>query len=223
MTRPEVVCVMQASVNGKIALGPDEGSHDRRRSGFSSAADFQFMRRLVAECDAVFIGWRSMEVERGAFRVADLRQDGLEPHWFVWSGSGHIDLNHGFWKQADIPKSACLSTALGEPVSIRPLAFAGGEDLELSLTGGVDQILEYLAESGIRRVALLGGGELNRLFWQADLVDRLALCWSPALVLGASLPTLVADPARETLQVRMSLDKLSQNDGFVFAEYVVTR
>lgn len=231
MNRPEIISVMQSSLNGKIALSADQGSRERRECGFSSAQDFLFLRRQVAHCDAVMLGWRTLATEFGAFRVADLRDDGIEPHWIVLSGSGQVDLGHGFWRQEGIPKSVCLCTSFlsGSPeaadLRILPLDFPAGEDLEISLVGGIDGVLDYLWEYGIRRIALLGGGEVNRFFWQAGLVDRFSVCFSPHMVLGANLPTLVADPDPLVpgAIISLSLSGVFAENGFVFAEYVVNR
>jgi riboflavin biosynthesis pyrimidine reductase len=210
--------IMLTSLDGAIATHSGESSEKRRAGGMTNAADFEHMRGLVAKCDAVFIGWRSIASERGAFRVGDLRADGKEPLWMVFSRSGDMDLSHPFWTQKQMPRAVSFCTDWDSQDS--PMARCEGRDL-LGLptdfyVGNIGGILDIARTKGIKRIALLGGGALNAHFWNAGLVDHLHLTLSPCLSGTAGAIRIV-----ENLQERVPLQlKHTQKKGdFLFLEY----
>ena len=101
----EIINIIAASVDGKIASHSMESSLERNQIGMICNEDFQRMRASVATCDAVFIGAKSIESEKGAFRVSDLTKNNSEPEWIIFTQSGNISFQHPFWKQKNISKS----------------------------------------------------------------------------------------------------------------------
>jgi len=212
--------IMLTSVDGAIASSPAETSEKRRACGFTNNEDFQNMRKIVANCDAVFIGWRSMACEQGAFRVADLRPDGQEPLWMVFSRSGDVDLSHPFWTQKNLPRAVSFCTDWNPADT--PMARSEARDL-LGLStdffvGNISGILNILKSRGVRRIALLGGGRLNALFWNAGLVNNLHLTLSPFLAATAG-NIRVVESLKERIQLK--LERSRKKGDFLFLEYTV--
>jgi riboflavin biosynthesis pyrimidine reductase len=213
----KIVNVMLSSVDGRIAKRKGESTPSRHREGFTSPDDFEHMRKLVAECDAVFVGWRSLAAERGAFRTADLRTNGQEPLWVVFSRTGEMDLSHSFWRQSEIPRAVAFCTGWE---THPPMARSETRDLLGCPTeffvGNIGGILSLLRGKEKLRIALLGGGELNAHFWNAKLIHKLHLTLSPTLTsLAGSVPFLqgLEHP------VALNLTNLEQKNGFLFLEY----
>ncbi|MCB9983158.1 MAG: bifunctional diaminohydroxyphosphoribosylaminopyrimidine deaminase/5-amino-6-(5-phosphoribosylamino)uracil reductase RibD [Rhodospirillales bacterium] len=50
---------------------------------------------------------------------------------------------------------------------------------EICRQGGIEQVLEYLAEEGITRLLVEGGAQVHRAFLDAGVVDEFQLCRSP--------------------------------------------
>lgn len=215
----EIINIMLASLDGKIAKHKGESTGTRNKNGFASQADFEHMRKLVATCDAVFVGWRTMASERGAFRVADLRPAGDEPLWVVFSRTGEINLSHDFWKQPKIPRAVAFCTHWDshEP----PMARSDHRDLLSTstqfLVGNANGIISMLSKNGIKKIALLGGGELNALFWDAHLVSKIHLTLSPSF---ASVPGSVSLMQGLKSHVPLQLVACENHHGFLFLEYI---
>ncbi len=218
-SRTKIVNVMISSVDGRIARRKGESTQQRHAEGFASAEDFQHLRKVVASCDAVFIGWRSLATERGAFRVADLRKDGTEPLWVVFSRTGEMDLSHDFWKQQGISRAVAFCTDWN--TAENSMARCESRTLLDTLTdffvGNMGGILSLLEKKKILKIALLGGGELNAHFWDAKLVDKLFLTVSP--VLSGVLGSVSFLQGMEN-KVPLKLAKCENKNGFLFLEYV---
>lgn len=223
-THSEIVIenIMLTSLDGAIASSHKESSEKRRAIGFSNNEDFQNMRKIVASCNAVFIGWRSMASEQGAFRVADLRPDGKEPLWMVFSRSGDVDLSHPFWTQKNLPRAMSFCTEWNP--SDPPMARSEARDLLGTSTdffvGNITGILNILKSRGVVRIALLGGGRLNALFWDAGLVNVLHLTLSPFLAATAG-NVRVIESIRE--RVPLKLKHVQKTGDFVFCEYTAEK
>lgn len=212
-----IINIMLSSLDGRIAKRQSESTPTRHRNGFTSSHDFEHMRRLVSTCDAVFIGWRSLTSERGAFRTADLRASKQEPLWVVFSRTGEMDLSHAFWRQNEIPRAVafCTDWETAPPMARSETRDLLGHPTEF-FVGNIGGILSLLKSQNKLKIALLGGGELNAHFWNANLVNKLHLTLSPVLT---SLPGSV--PFLQGLErvVNLNLTHTEHKNGFLYLEY----
>lgn len=192
----KIINVLLASVDGKLASHRHESSAERREAQFTNRDDFQHMQKITAQCDAIFIGARSIETEIGAFRVAHLRKDHTEPHWFVMTKNKTINMKHSFWSQNDIPKSV--------------FHFTGDKSLT--------DFLASLKKQNIKKIALLGGGELNGYFWEHNLVSELHLTLSPQIIGCHHAPQLVQ--TNDVLRAQLKLKHVRKKGDFLFLHYI---
>ena len=58
----QIINVMGASIDGRIASHPNESDEERKRYGFTNEADHAHLRRLLATCDAVIVAEGKMSV-----------------------------------------------------------------------------------------------------------------------------------------------------------------
>lgn len=193
----KIINILLASLDGKIATHHQESTAQRRQLQLTNEDDFNHMRQLTAQCDAVLIGARTLHSEIGAFRVADLRKDHKEPHWFVMTKSGRVNVEHPFWKQKNISKSL--------------FQFKG--------SASIFTFLNLLRSKKIKKIALLGGGELNGFFWEHNLVSELHLTLSPFIIGTQNSPNLIA--STHPLHKKLQLIKIKRKKSFLFLHYKV--
>ncbi|KAB8029200.1 dihydrofolate reductase family protein [Fluviispira multicolorata] len=218
-----IINIMASSIDGKIASHKIESTEERNQLGLVCKEDFSRMRNLVASCDAIFLGARTLESEKGAFRVADLTENKIEPEWIVFTRSGEISFSHDFWQQKNIPKSIFFVSSFD--INETPLLKV--EEKEFPFTkvncylGNISGLINHLKTKKIKRVALLGGGELNAAFWEKNLVDELYLTISPLLIGNKHAPSLISSSS--SLKKKLRCVKISQAGDFIFIDYKVKK
>lgn len=195
----KIINILLASIDGKIATHNNESSAQRRALRFTNSDDFKHMQKLTSTCDAVLIGARTLHSELGAFRVAHLRKNKTEPHWFILTKSGHINYAHPFWNQKNIPKSV----------------------VHLNDAFSLFDFVKSLEQQKMKRVALLGGGELNGLFWTHNLVSDLHLTVSPRIIGALSAPNLIN--TAHSLHTKLRLSSIDRKRSFLFLHYKVIK
>src|SRR6476646_8164397 len=192
LARPYTTVVLAMSADGKIA--------DVRRSParFGSAADKAHLEKQVAQADAVLFGAGTLRAYGTTLRVFDpelLRmrsQQGQprQPVQIVCSRWAVFDPDLRFFKQP-VPRWL-LTTTLGakgwqEKSGFERILVAETAEQTLDLQNAFQQLVSL----GIRRLAVLGGGELVASLMALDLIDELWLTVCPLILGGAIAPTPV--------------------------------
>jgi 5-amino-6-(5-phosphoribosylamino)uracil reductase len=209
----QIINVMGASIDGRIASHPNESDAERKRYGFTNEADHAHLRRLLATCDAVIVGGHSVNVSGGAMEVQ--REDGVYPTWVLCSNSGFAQ-DQPIWSQPDTPKWLVSRDPLPEercPAAVRNVVY-GGE-------GVAKAAVEACHAAGFERVLLFGGGIINRAFYAAGAVDELILTVCPVVV-GRSSGVPVVAPGLE-VPVHLELTQTRTEGDLVFLHYLVKR
>jgi len=221
-TRPEVRLVMAMTADGKIAPVQRTAPH-------FGEADAERFERVCAESDALVTGAGSLRAQ-GATRTI------VRPHLTAWraerglppnpltcvvSRGGRLALDLPFFERQSVPRAIATTDA-----HAAELASYYGSRADL-LGCGADEVapervLAHLAARGARRVALLGGGELNAAWFAADLVDTIELTLAPLLFGGASAPTPI-DGLGLAHARRLALEAHEVVDGCLFVTYRVLR
>jgi 5-amino-6-(5-phosphoribosylamino)uracil reductase len=179
------------SADGKIA--------DRVRSParFGSAADKAHLERQVALADAVLFGKGTLNAYGTTLPVTSpqlLQQRQLQgkppqPLQIVCSASGNISPKLKFFQQP-LPHGL-LTTAAGKQHNTAPF-----EQIIVvpTVNGGLDWMnaFQQLTQLGIKRVAVLGGGQLVGSLMQENLIDELWLTICPLILGGSDSPTPVS-------------------------------
>ncbi len=216
---------MLASLDAKIAFSSFESSAERRGNNFTNDTDFEHLKKIVSQCDVVFQGLKSIECEKGAFRVASYQKiiPPQEPEWIIFTKTktnlNEKTFNHPFWAQQGIKKHLfCLTPSnLNDP----PMLDTTRVNAEFIKTlGNLSGLFKYLQDNNKNKVALLGGGELNQFFWEQNLVDELYLTLSP-IIIGGSTPSLFGNPS--ILKRNLSLKSFEEQNNFLFLNYEVKK
>ena len=208
-----IINVMGASIDGRIASHPNESDEERKCYGFTNEADHAHLGRLLASCDAVIVGGHSVNVSGGVMEVK--REDGVCPTWVLCSNSGFA-ADEPIWSHPNTPKWLVSREALPLercPADVRSVAY--GEE------GLANAAVAACREAGFERVLLFGGGIINREFYAAGAVDELVLTVCPVVVGRSSGVPLVA-PELE-VPVHFELMKTTTEGSLVFVHYLVKR
>ncbi len=226
MNRPFVYVNMAMTVDGKIT------SSHREYPGFSSGADRKNMDRLRAEADALAVGAGTMRAdnpklhvrdeEMQAYRRALGKPAGLTK--ILITASAEISPDSRFFDSPDGGGAIVATVESADPSRVAALA----ERVEVWKLGdhrvNLALLLQRLADRGIRRVLLEGGGELNWAFVEADLVDEFHVTVAPALLGGRDAPTLLEGPGlRMRDQRRLRLAELRREGDELFCRYTLVR
>jgi 5-amino-6-(5-phosphoribosylamino)uracil reductase len=198
INRPHTTVVLAMSADGKIA--------DAMRSParFSSPADRAHLEKQIALVDGVLFGAGTLRAYGTTIRVSNpqlLKQreqkgQPLQPLQIVCSGSAQIDPQLRFFHQP-VPRWL-LTTAAGALSWQERQAKSEAANFEQilvveTLVGTIDWInaFQQLAQLGVERLAILGGGDLVASVLAADLVDEFWLTICPLILGGAAAPTPV--------------------------------
>ena len=204
-----------ASLDGSIAV-------QGRSAGLQSPGDQRVFRVLRALADVVLVGHGTASAE--AYRPA--RSDsplgalrarlGRAPDVPIAVVSRRCSMAPG--DRLAVPGTLLVTCEGSEPGRRTALGDAGvtvlccgGDDVDLPTA------LDALAERGLEQVTCEGGPQLLRTALGAGVVDELDLSITPALV---GDPLRLLDGPLERV-VRTELEQLLEEDGVLFARYLV--
>lgn len=209
----QIINVMAASLDGRIASHPNETDVARQTLGFTTADDRAHLLALLDTADAVIVGRSSLMASGGAFARRNHR--GAWPIWAVLTNTG-LPEDAGFFRQVELPRWLVSSV----PLALPPAA-AGVRNLVTGAAPPARTLVDAFASAKVERALLFGGSEINRQFYAEGLVDRLILTLCP-LILGASTGVpLVAPDLPEP--VRLTLVASQPQGNLVFLEYHVQK
>ncbi len=193
--RPLSIVVLAMTADGKIS------DAQRSHPTFGSQEDYARLEQQVALADAVLFGAGTLQAGGTAMRVQDdaLIQKRMQagkpeqPIQMVCTRSGSIDPEIKFFQQS-VPRYL-LTTESGAKAWQKTQHFdqiiaSPGTDAD----SGLDwhKAFAQLFQAGVKRIAVLGGGEIVAALLEANLIDELHLTLCPTLIGGRDAPTPVA-------------------------------
>jgi 2,5-diamino-6-(ribosylamino)-4(3H)-pyrimidinone 5'-phosphate reductase len=222
MPRPYVLLNVAATADGKI------DTRVRRGAAISSARDRQRVDELRASVDGVMVGSRTLHdedprltVKSPALRAERVARGQPENPAKVGVAS-HLELRSDSRFLTSGPARIVLFVpqGCGDDAALRQ---CGAEIYELG-DARVDltAALSTLANAGIDRLMVEGGGTLNFELLRLGLVDEVQLFIAPLIFGGADAPTLADGVGDLSLQlVRTSVE--TWDDGGVVLRYRVNQ
>jgi len=178
----KLINVMAASLDGKIAAHTLESDSARRDYGFTNEDDKAYVRQQLETADAVITGANSLRASGATWQVRNHR--GRFATWVVMTTKG-ISADLPFWNQNQVERWIVAPTSVPMHSNENTRAIICGE------TDPARVAYVALVAAGYERVLLFGGGQINRLFYQSDLVDELRLTICPIIIAGNDAPDFV--------------------------------
>jgi 5-amino-6-(5-phosphoribosylamino)uracil reductase len=169
------------------------------RLALSNAADFDRVDEVRASCDAIMVGAVTVRTDnprllvRSPDRRAARTARGLAPSPTKVTVTNRVDLDahSAFFTTGDCEKLVYTARArVGEARErLGPAATVvdGGDRVRMR------RLSEDLADRGVERLMVEGGGVVHTQFLSADLVDELHLVVAPFFIGDSSAPRFVSD------------------------------
>ena len=218
---PWVRANMVSSVDGAGALN---GTTKR----LSSPADQQAFSVLRQLADVVLVGAGTVRAERygpeplSPEHAERRRAAGQSPAPAMAVVSRSLDLDPGSSLFVDAVTRTIVITCAAAPEphrqeleSVADVIEAGTDDVDVSAA------VDALHARGFHRVSCEGGPRLLGQLVAAGRLDELCFTLSPVLVGGEPLRLLAGQELPGSVQVRLA--HLLEDDGFLFARYLVDR
>lgn len=188
--RPYILLNYALSLDGKLS------TEQRDPVRFTSRIDRGLMDEIRADADAVLIGAGTLRAEdppvriKAARRRDERRRKGKPPHpvSVILSRSMQLPRTGRYWEDDQVERViATTEQAKDEQV----LAFKDLAEVIRAGRTSVDlhEFCRMLADRGIGRLLVEGGGEVNMAFWEAGLVDEVYLTLCPVVIGGSTAPT----------------------------------
>lgn len=227
MNRPHTTVVLAMTADGKIA--------DKARSParFGSAVDRAHLEKQISLVDGVIFGANTLRAYGTTLPISNpellqARQQlskPLQPVQIVCSASARIEPQLRFFDQP-VPRWL-LTTATGakawqgrEAGKFDRILVADPFSLQIQWIA----VFQELAEFGLKKLAILGGGELVASLLELDLIDEFRLTLCPFIFGGIDAPTPVEGRgflfARAPHLELLSVEKVDRE---VFLHYRVVR
>lgn len=194
MNRPYTFINVAATADGKI------DTFERKGSAISSKRDKSRVDQLRADADAVLVGGKTLlgelpklTVKSEALREARVK-NGMPPN----------PIKVGVATSADIPLESDFIKAGPAQVVIFTTSQTSISQLETLRANGVEvfvhdeprvnlhKMMETLAQLGVKRLMVEGGGTINFELLRLGLVDELMIYIAPMIFGGGNAPTLAS-------------------------------
>ena len=191
--RPYILLSCGMSIDGYL------GSASPRRLELSNDADFDRVDAVRASCDAILVGAATVRSDnpRLLVRSRERREAraarGLPPSpmKITVTERGDLDAGSNFFTAGEVEKLVYTSSArvgdarrrLGRAATV----VDGGRHV------GMPRLCDDLADRGVRRLMVEGGGIVHTQFLAGDLVDELQLVVAPFFVGDSTAPRFVSD------------------------------
>lgn len=222
--RPYVLLSVAASVDGYIDDNTD------RRLLLSNDEDFDRVDDVRAGVDAILVGANTIRRDnpRLLVRSDDRRKHRLDagltesPIKVTISASGNLDPSSRFFSTGEIDKVVYVPTSVAERTTAAVGAVSNVVDAGPAVDLGL--VLSDLAQRGVRRLMVEGGGTMHTQFLSADLADEIHLVVAPFFIGDSTAPRFVRDGQfPQNPSSRMTLAEVKQIGDVVLLRYLPKR
>lgn len=218
--RPYVVAKAAVTLDGQLAT--KSGDSGQGRGGLSGSAAFRYVHKLRHELDAILVGAGTVRADDPLLSCR-LKGPVRQPLRLVLDGRGQSPLSARLFRDPSAP--TCVLTSVEAPAAWRKSLLGLGVEL-LVLPGrngrlAPKAVLEALFARGVQSVLLEGGSQVLAAFYEAGLIDRFDLIYTPRLMGGPGLPLLNGEAAatREKMgRLRLSAGRRLGDDWLISAE-----
>lgn len=203
-----IVNVNAVSLDGSIGGKAIESDEERKRYGFTNSEDKEHVRTLLEEADVVITGANSLRSAEKTWEVKNKK--GKYVAWYVFSNKG-LSQDLGFFKQSKIERTIVSKNPLATGTGVSNLVYGTEHPAEF--------LRSHLKSQNIERALLFGGGAINKLFFEKNLVDEVIVTLCP-IILSTPDRAHYVNPGL-THPVHLQLESSIKNGNLVFLRYNV--
>lgn len=206
--------VMAMSLDGRIGKHSLESDGARRSYGFTNMDDREWVREQLVKADAVITGANSLRASGSTWKL--LNDQGRTPTWIVMTTQG-IDPSLPFWQQHDVDRVLVSPHAVQPDLCLKHRV----ENWQTGDQNPAHYIIQRLESLGHHRVLLFGGGAVNKIFYEQNLVDYAKLTICPMIVGVPNAPNFV-DPGLSH-DVKLGLVSSVAKGNLIFLTYKIQK
>jgi 5-amino-6-(5-phosphoribosylamino)uracil reductase len=199
------------------------------RLALSNDADFERVDEVRASCDAIMVGAATVRTDnprllvRSQARREEREARGLAPSPMKITVTGRADLDaRSNFFTAGRAEKLVYTCSRGMPDAVErlgPVATIVDAGLQVRMRW----LSEDLADRGVERLMVEGGGVVHTQFLSDDLVDELQLVVAPFFVGDSSAPRFVSDGRFPwNAQRRATLAEVRQIGDVVLLRYALS-
>ncbi len=210
--RPRVIINAAMSVDGKIALPDGQGLR------LSNEDDMRRVHQLRSKVDAILVGLGTILADDPKLTIKPEYAEGQNPLRVVLDSDGKMPV--GTHVLDGTAPTVIVTSDRSERVFPHAEVLRCGKD-EVDLA----QLLDRLAERGVRTVLVEGGSTVIWSFLHQGLADELKVFVASRVLGSRSAPTLAGGPGVASLDdsIRIRLDRAERLGDGVLLEYSVIR
>ncbi len=188
--RPKVFVNVAMSADGKLALS------DKTEIKISREEDFERVHKLRNEVDAILVGIGTVLADDPKLTVKDRFVDEPDhPLKVVLDSKGRTPKDAQLFDKGDF-----LIATTSEIDKEDWIKCGDGERVDLGM------LLEELAERGVEKLLVEGGGEVISSFFKEDLVDEFTVFVGSLVIGGRGAPTPVDGEGAQVMEEVIDLD-----------------
>jgi len=214
-SRPYVILNAAMTLDGKIAT-------TARDSKISSRKDLERVHDLRSKVDAILIGINTALIDDPMLTAKHV--NGKNPARVIVDSKARIRLDSKIMRSCDKVLTIIASSEKASKAKLEKIRAQGAVVMVLGKSKvDLARLLSILKDSGINRLLVEGGGEINWTMLADDLVDEVMVTIAPRIVGGRNAVTLVEGLgfAKISKGIKLKLYKVTKNDSEVVLFYRV--
>lgn len=204
--RPMVTLKLATTLDGRLA------AHTGNSQWITGEEARNDVHRVRAEHDAILVGARTAILDNPSLTVRTGGMEEASPLRVVMDSHLRLPLTHKIVTTAQAHPTVIFASPAADPHRVKAFKDTG-VDVELVTLSGSSvsplHVVTALAERGITRLMIEGGGRLAASFLAAGLVDRVLWYRAPKIIGGDGVSALAA-LGLDTMAQAYTLDPLSR-------------
>lgn len=214
-SRPYVILNAAMTLDGKIAT-------IARDSRISSRKDLARVHRLRTKVDAILVGINTVLVDDPLLTAR--YSDGKNPARIIVDSRARIKLDSKIMRSCDSVPTIIATTEKASRSKLKKIKSYGAVPLILGKSKvDLAKLLAILNDSGIKKLLVEGGAEINWSMLSQRFVDEVMVTIAPKIVGGRNAVTLVEGKgfARISKGIKLKLSKATKSGNEVVLFYKV--